>query len=187
MSVLVIMGRNGARVKSQIWMEEFGTTDEHRKTLMKKENAEAKTENAKKKQIPHPDETKAGVRNDRRGRAGRKAGAGVAGARRNLPELCQAAPCSRSNFSTRSLSAGVSTLTASESVLTTPMWKPFSSHRSCSSCSMRSSSPGGSVGNSRSASRRKAYRPICFQWRAATVVLLSRTQGIGAREKYRPL
>jgi hypothetical protein len=30
MSVLDIMGRNRARVKSRNWMEQFGTTDEHR-------------------------------------------------------------------------------------------------------------------------------------------------------------
>src|SRR6202050_4080955 len=92
--------------------------------------------------------------------------------------------CDCNIFSTRATSPRTSTLTAWYSaVSTTETTKPFSNHHNCSSCSRCSSSPGGKVGKSSSASRRKAYSPMCFQCSAATGSLASRTHGIGAREK----
>src|SRR5712692_7589780 len=37
------------------------------------------------------------------------------------------------------------------------------------------------------ASRWKTYRPRCFKWRARLLLAVSRTQGMGAREKYSAL
>ena len=54
---------------------------------------------------------------------------------------------------TRFTSSGTSTLTASFSTSATRIFQPFSIQRNCSNCSMRSSSPCGSVGYSSRASR----------------------------------
>ena len=57
------------------------------------------------------------------------------------------------SFSTLSKSSGTSTLTASCSTSATRIFHPFSIQRSCSSCSILSSSPCGRVGYSSKASR----------------------------------
>ena len=70
---------------------------------------------------------------------------------------------SRISPSTFTTSSATSTLTESCMVSATRILNPFSSQRSCSSCSILSNSPGGSVSNSSSASRRYAYKPRCFK------------------------
>src|SRR5438477_6464111 len=86
----------------------------------------------------------------------------------------------------RSRSASVSTSIKGSAAVhsTTPIAIPFSSARSCSSCSRRSSGEGGSAAKRRSTSRRYAYMPTWRQPKGSPGARRpSRSNGIGPREK----
>src|SRR5262252_10678229 len=78
-------------------------------------------------------------------------------------------------------SSSVSTPMVGSRVSSTRIGMPCSRKRSCSSCSACSSGDGGSEWNISSTERRYAYMPMCFQY--TTSPRLSRSQGMGSREK----